>query len=139
MANLNDIPAPDRPRSADTAIMEDAAGRIEAMLDSAQTCDPASFSSALRSEPVRTELQAILAQLDPALLLPVLHRLATSGLPDQREVMEALLAADPSGSGQVVRGRLDASYRQAVVARVFHPDRVQALRRACRPPIQEHA
>ncbi len=139
MTNLNDVPAPDRPLSAGTASLHDAAGRIAAMLDYAQTYDPASFSSALRSEPVRTELQAILAQLDPALLLPVLHRLATSGLPDQREMMEALLASDPSGSGQVVRDTLLALHRQTLLARVFHPDRVQTLRRACRHPIQEHA
>ena len=139
MTTLRDDTAPDRPSSVGTLGRHDAAGRIEAMLDFAKACNPASLSSALRSEPVRTGLKAILAQLDPARLVPVVHRLAISGLPDRHAMMEALLAADPSGSDQVVRAMLDASHRQSVIARIFHPDRVQALRSACRPPIQEHA
>jgi len=38
-----------------------------------------------------------------------------------------------------VRDTLLALHRQTLLARVFHPDRVQTLRRACRHPIQEHA
>ena len=87
----------------------------------------------------RAELQAILTQFDPARLLPVLHRLATSGLPHQHEVLDTLLAADPSGSGQALCATLQALHSQELLARIFHPDRVQALRHACRPLVQEPA
>lgn len=124
--------------------MEDAAqhavmDRFAAVLDDALARNPESLATALRSDPIRTELQALLTRLDPARLLFVLHRLATAGLPDQRQMLEALLAADPSGSGQALRARLQALHRQALLARIFHPDRVQALRRACRPLAQEPA
>ena len=132
------VPSPPAP------IMEDAtqpivSDRLAAALDDAAVRDPTWLSSTLRGEPVRTELRTVLAQLDPARLLPILHRLATADLPNQREVLEALLAADPSGSGQALGATLQALHRQELLARIFHPDRVQALRRACRPLAREPA
>jgi len=108
-------------------------------LSAALGCDPAVVSAALRSEPVRAELQAVLAQLDPARLVPVLHSLAVGDPSNRREVLEALLAPDPSGSGQVLHRMLQALHRQALLARLFHTDRVQALRSACRPLVEERA
>lgn len=132
------VPSPPAP------IIEDAtqhivSDRLAAVLDDAVVRDPTLLSSTLRSEPVRTELRTVLAQLDLARLLPILHRLATADLPNRREVLEALLAADPSGSGQALGATLQALHRQALLARIFHPDRVQALRRACRPLAREPA
>lgn len=121
------------PPAMEDATQRTVSDRLAAVLDGAVVCDPARLSSTLRWEPVRTELRTVLAQLDPARLLLPLHRLATANLPNQREVLEALLAADPSGSGQALGATLQALYRQALLARIFHPDRVQALRHACRP------
>jgi len=140
MPSMEREPAPPQPTSA----MEDAArrgamDRLGAVLDDALARDPERLSAILRSDPVRAELQAILTQFDPARLLPVLHRLATTGLPHQHEVLDALLAADPSGSGQWLRATLQALHSQELLARIFHPDRVQALRHACRPLVQEPA
>jgi len=140
MPSMEREPALPRP----TSTMEDAArrgaiGRLGHVLDDALARAPVRLSATLRSDPVRTELQTILTQFDPARLLPVLHRLATAGLPDQHEVLEALLAADPSGSGHALRATLQAQHRQELLARIFHPDRVQALRHACRPLVQEPA
>lgn len=140
MPSMEREPAPPQPTSA----MEDAArhgamGRLGHALDDALARDPVRLSAALRSDPVRAELQAILTQFDPARLLPVLHRLATTGLPEQHEALDALLAAGPSGSGQALRATLQALHRQDLLARIFHPGRVQALRHACRPLVQEPA
>ena len=132
------VPSPPAPTMED-AIQRAVRARRAAVLDDAVVRDPARLSSALRGEPVRTELRTVLAQLDPARLLPILHRLATTSLPNQREVLEALLAADPSGSGQALGATLQALHRQELLARIFHPDRVQALRRACRPLAREPA
>lgn len=133
-----------KPASPSNFAMEDAArcgamDRLGFVLDDALDRNPASLSAALRSNPIRAELQAILIQLDPARLPTVLHRLATAGLPAWREVLEALLAADPSASGQALRATLQTLHRQELLARIFHLDRVQALRRACRLPAQEPA
>ena len=140
MPSIDREPVPSSTQSAmEGATQRTVSNRLAAVLDDAVVCDPARLSSTLRSEPVRTELRTVLAQLDLARLLPILHRLATADLPNQREVLEALLVADPSGSGQALRARLQALHRQALLARIFHPDRVQALRRACRPFAREPA
>lgn len=130
---------PPSPPAMENVTQRTASDRLAAVLDDAEVRDPARLSSTLRGEPVRTELRTILAQLDPARLLPILHRLATTNLPNQREVLEALLAADPSSSGQALGATLQALHRQALLARIFHPHRVQALRHACRPLAQEPA
>ena len=132
------VPSPSLPAMED-ATQHTVSDRLAAVLDDAVVRDPARLSSTLRGEPVRTELRTVLAQLDPARLLPILHRLAMTSLPNQREVLEALLAADPSGSGQALGATLQALHRQALLTRIFHPDRVHALRRACRPLAREPA
>ena len=132
------VPSPPAP-TTENATQHIASDRLAAMLDDAAVRDPVRLSSTLRGEPVRTELRTILAQLDPARLLPVLHRLASADLPNQREVLEALLAAGPSGSGQALGATLQALHRQELLARIFHPERVQALRHVCRPLAQEPA
>lgn len=140
MQGMEREPAAHQPTSArEDAARRGAMDRLGAMLDDALARDPERLSATLRSEPVRAELQAILTQFDPAGLLPVLYRLATSGLPRQEEVLDALLAADPSGLGQSLRATLQALHSQELLARIFRPDRVQALRRACRPLAQEPA
>lgn len=139
MPNLNEDEAPDRPMSATTTDMQDAAKLVEALLNAALRCDPSAASAALCSEPVRAEMQAILAQLDPVRLLAVLHSMATGYPSNGREMLEALLAPDRSGSGQMLHGTLQALHRQALLARIFHTDRVEALRSACRPLVEERA
>lgn len=139
MPKLSEDEAPDRPGSATTTDMQEAARLIEALLNAASRCNPAAVSAGLCSEPVRAELQAILVQLAPAQLLEILHNVATGYPSNGREVLEALLAPDPSGLGQMLHGTLQALHRQALLARIFHTDRVQALRSACRPLVEERA
>lgn len=131
------LPRP--PPAIEDAAWCGAMGRLGTVLDDALARDPVRLSATLRSDPVRAELQAILAQFDPARLLPALRRLTTTVLPDRHEVLEALLAAGPSGSGQALRATLQALHRQELLARIFHPDRVQALRHACRLLVQDRA
>ena len=138
MQSMDGEPAPPCP----TLKMKNAArcgvmDRLGFVLDDALARSPESLSVVLRSTPIKAELQAILIQLDPARLLAVLHKLATIDLPARREVLETLLAPNPSGSGQALRATLQALHRQELLARIFHLDRVQALRRACRPLAQE--
>ena len=132
-------PSGHSPHAEDEVALRDAAARLAAALDEAQVRNPALLSSVLRGDPVRDDLRAILARLDPERVLPLLHRLAAPDLPERREVLDGLLAGDPSGSGQALRATLQALHRRALLARIFHPDRVQALRRACRPSVQEAA
>ena len=127
------------PHAEDEVALRDAAARLDAALGEAQVRDPALLSSVLRGDPVRDDLRAILARLDPERVLPLLHRLAAPDLPERREVLDGLLAGDPSGLGQALRATLQVLHRRALLARIFHPDRVQALRRACRPSVQEAA
>ncbi len=135
----NEDAVPDSPLSAGSTGPHDTGDSIGALLVFAQACGPASLLSTLRSDPARAELQAILAQLDPARLLSFLHKLSTADFSDKREVLELLLAPGPSGSGQTLRGTLQALHRQDLLARIFRPDRVQALRHACRLLVQEPA
>ncbi len=140
MPSMEREPALPRPTSAmEVASRRGAMGQLGAVLDDALARDPVRLSATLRNDPARAELQAILTQFDPAQLLPVLHQLATTGLPEQYEAMDALLAAGPSGSGQALRATLQALHRQDLLARIFHPGRVQALRHACRSLAQEPA
>ena len=141
MPSLERRPPPGRPppHAEHETALRDAAARLDAALGGTQIRDPALLSSVLRGDPVRDDLRAILARLDPERVLPLLHRLAAPDLPERREVLDGLLAGDPSGSGQALRATLQALHRRALLARIFHPDRVQALRRACRPSVQEAA
>ncbi len=137
MQSMDGEPVPPSILTMENAVRCGAMDRLGAVLDDALARSPESLSAALRSNPIRAELQALLIQLDPTRLLAVLHRLTMVDLPARREVLEALLAADPSGSGQALRATLQALHRQELLARIFHLDRVQALRRACRPLAQE--
>ena len=139
MQSMDGEPVPPSILTIKNAVRCGAMYRLGAVLDDALARSPESLSAALRSNPIRAELQAILIQLDPTRLLAVLNRLAMVDLPARREVLEALLAADPSGSGQALRATLQALHRQELLARIFQLDRVQALRRACAPPAQELA
>ena len=139
MQSMDGEPAPPSNITMENAARCGAMDRLGAVLDDALARSPESLSAALGSNPIRAELQAILIQLDPTRLLAVLNRLAMVDLPARREVLEALLAADPSGSGQALRATLQALHRQELLARIFHLGRVQALRRACRSPAQESA
>ena len=139
MQSMDGEPVPPSIPTMENAVRCGAMDRLGAVLDDALARSPESLSAALRSNPIRAELQAILIQLDPTRLLAVLHRLAMVDLPARREVLETLLAPNPSGSGQALRATLQALHRQELLARIFHLDRVQALRRACAPPAQELA
>lgn len=117
--------------------LEEAASRLGAALDAALAHAPGPLSADLLRDPTLADLRAALAGLGPGRVLPVLHRLASPVLPARREVLEAVLAGDPFAPGKPPRATLQDLHRRALLARIFHPDRVQALRRACRTFAQE--
>jgi hypothetical protein len=99
-------------------------------LDSLAPIDLPRLRAALSAEPLLPELRAVLAQLGAARALRVLHWLAEVDLPDCNDVFTALtLGSDPGG--RALRATLDAATRVATVRRMFAPDRIAALERAC--------
>lgn len=137
LASVTTSEDPGLPQGNDIA--PETLARVGTMLESALVQHSVQVSAALQTGPVRDELRAVLAQLSPLQILHVMQTVATADLADRREVLEALLAADPSGSGEALRATLHGLHRQALLACMFHPDRVQALRRACRSLAQEPA
>lgn len=109
-----------------------AADRLAAALDAARTAAPGRLSAALRADPLRAELRAALARLGPDHVLRIMHGLALPDLPAAGDALAGLLRGGPSGEGRALRARLEALHRRALFDRIFHPDRVAALRRACR-------
>jgi hypothetical protein len=89
------------------------------------------LSHALRADPIRAEMQAILAQLGAARLLRILHWLAETDLPEGRAVLAELLRDDGDGSGAALRSAVQSLTRRARLAQIFDPDRLARLTAAC--------
>jgi len=75
-------------------------------------------------------LREVLAQLGPARLLRVLAWLDTAPLAQGEEVLNALVQDNHSEAGRAIQGILHALHRQALLARIFHPDRLAMLQAA---------
>lgn len=134
----NASPAFNRHRSIeDDGALCDALAQLGTLLDVAHAADPAQLAAVLRSEPVIADLRAMLAQLEPAQVLRLSFWLAETSLPERDAVLDGLFAPDPSGFGQALRATLQSQHRRALLASIFDPDRVQALRRACRAIAKE--
>ena len=126
------------PASADArslqplASLDETLARLKEVLTKAQVQNPALLTSALRNDPVRASMNAVLVQLGPGHALPLLHGLATADLPDRRETLDALLTGELPDSAQTLRATLQAAHQQDLLAAIFHPDRLHGLRQACR-------
>lgn len=116
--------------------IDGAIERLAGSLDAGRRGDPGRLSAALRAEPLRSDLRAVLARLDSGALLRVAHGLALPDVPDAAGVLAGLFAGG-DGEGHALRARIEASHRHALLERIFHPDRVRALRRACRTTPEE--
>ena len=108
-------------------------------LGAARERDATTLSAHLCGDPLRDDLRGALAQLGAARLLRLLDWLTEDAVPERRRVLEALLAADPSGAGQALRTAIEDYNRQALLARIFSQERLDALLAACRVTPKETA
>lgn len=120
-----------------SACLDELLARLKDLLTKAQVQNPTLLLSALGADPVRADMNAVLVQLGPGHALPVLNELATANLPDRQEVLDALLTGGLPGSARALRDTLQATYRQELLAAIFHPNRVHGLRRACQSLTKE--
>ena len=94
------------------------------------------LSGVLRSAPLRGEMQAVMAQLGAARTLRLLHWMAEVDLPDCHDVIAALVQ-DDTPAARSLRATVGAVTRQATVRRMFAPERVAALERACNDMMED--
>lgn len=138
LAWLNGV-APSFARRCSAAIrpLEDVAAvhpllvEFGAALDRACDARPACVVPALLGGAAGAELREVLAQLGPARLLRLLAWFDGAPLPEHERLREALLADGLSDAGEVLHAMLRELHRQALLARIFSPDRLAALLRAC--------
>lgn len=125
----DDVPAPPaRPVERDP----DVAARLAdlgALLSAAALADPPGLSAALRADPLRADLQAVLAGLGLAAQLRVLTWPAEAGLPEAGAVAEALVSG-PGEAAAALRAARAAAIAWATLRDLFAPERLEALRLA---------
>lgn len=121
-------PPPVRPieREPDVARRLDHLGSA---LDAAATADALALSRALRGEPLRGDLQAVLAQLGAGRALRLLSWLGEVDLPECHQAVAALLASG-GDTGAALRAALAAVARRTTLASMLAPERIAALRAA---------
>jgi hypothetical protein len=108
----------------------DALVRLGTALDQARQHDPMALNTILSAAPTLANLRAILAQLGVHRMARLMAWLGES--PGGDAVIRHLLApADPTGNAQILGTTLDEIERQTLLARLFGPDRLAALRAAC--------
>ena len=99
-------------------------------LDALALSDLRRLRDALRDDRVLTELRAGMAQLGAARTLRLLHWLAEVDLPDCHDVIASLTQGHDAGA-RALRATIGAVTRAATVRRMFAPERIAALERAC--------
>jgi|SRR5580658_1715772 hypothetical protein len=126
-----------RPIEQDPVVAE-ALARLGAALDEARFRDGPGLDATLATEPARSILRAILAQLGFHRMTRLMAWLAES--PGGSLVLQGLLdPADRSGAGDLLRMTLGELHRQALVARLYAAERLEALLAACDPAPEEAA
>jgi hypothetical protein len=123
----------------DEPTVEKSLATLGLALDRAAGEDLRALSLALRSDPTRAELQAILTQLGAARVLRILHWIAEIDLPEGRAVLAALLRDDGDGTGAALRSAVEALSRRARLAQIFDPRRIANLAAACEAALKEGA
>ena len=106
----------------------DALVRLGTALDEARLRDATALNTILSAAPTIEILRAVLAQLGVHRMARLMAWLGES--PGGDAVIRHLLA-DPAGDGQILGTTLGEIERQILVARLFGPDRLAALRAAC--------
>lgn len=125
----DDTPAPPvRPVERDPGVAARLAD-LGALLDGAARADAAGLSAALRADPLRADLQAVLAGLGLAARLRVLTWPAEAGLPEAGAVIEALVAGNGE-EADALRSARAAAIAWATLRDLFAPERLEALRLA---------
>jgi hypothetical protein len=108
----------------------DALVRLGTALDEARLRDPMMLNTILSAASALEILCAILTQLGVHRMARLMAWLGES--PGGDAVIRHLLApADQTGNAQILRATLGEIERQILVARLFGPDRLAALRAAC--------
>lgn len=92
----------------------------------------------LQAEPQANSFRSLLAQLGAARALRILHWLSELDLPESRAVLDAMLR-DRGDEGAALCALVDALWRRATLHRIFAPDRLAALERACAETLKEDA
>jgi hypothetical protein len=103
---------------------------LGATLDALVPTDLMRLRDALRDDRLLTELRSALAQFGAARTLRLLHWLAEVDLPDCHDVIATLTQGQDAGA-QALRATIEAVTRRAMVRRMFAPNRIAALERAC--------
>ncbi len=134
-ATKNTWPPAVRPleTAAEAALLLEELGT---QLDHVRQLDAGSLASAIRSDPLRGDLQAILAQTGAARTMRLLHWLAEDNLPNSRALAVALTGGDIPAA-RALRAAVAAVTRRATLRRVFAPDRVAALKSAAEAALKE--
>ena len=92
----------------------------------------------LQTEKQANNLRSVLAQLGAARALRILQWLSELDLPESRALLDAMLR-DRSSEGIALCALVDALRRRATLDRIFAPDRLTALERACTETLKEDA
>lgn len=117
--------------------LDDPLARLKDILITVQVQNPILLSAALREDPIRAEMNTVLVQLGPGHAMPILDGMATANLPNRQEVLDGLLTGGLPGSAQTLRATLQAAHQQDLLAAIFHPDRLDGLRRVCQSLTKE--
>jgi hypothetical protein len=131
-------PPPIRPVEDNPAV-EKSLAQLGDALDAVVAANVEELAAALRTNPARAEMQAILAQLGAARLLRILHWLAEIDLPEARAALSALLEDGGDGAGAALRSAVEALIRSTRLAQIFDPERIAQLAAACEEALGEPA
>jgi len=99
-------------------------------LDGFIPADLKRLRDAFRDDRLLTEFRSAMAQLGAARALRLLHWLAEVDLPDCNDVIAKITQGQEPGA-RALRATIEAVTRAATVRRMFAPDRIAALERAC--------
>jgi len=135
-ADASGWPPATRPIESLAGLPEQLAA-LGAALDSLSAIDPLALRDALCRSPLRDDARAVLAQLGAARTLRLFHWMAEADLPDCHAVIAALVE-DDGQDARSIRAVIAAVTRQAILRRIFAPERVAALETACGTLDEEH-
>jgi hypothetical protein len=99
-------------------------------LDGLIPADLTRLRDAFRDDRLLTEFRSAMAQFGAARALRLLHWLAEVDLPDCNDVIAKITQGQEPGA-RALRATIEAVTRAATVRRMFAPDRIAALERAC--------
>lgn len=135
---------PDKPALAASPVrmveaappIEDALVRLGSTLDRVLLENPETLAAALKSDPGRQELRAVMGQLGLPRSLRIMHWIMQDGLPDGDAVLAAVLEADQTGTGQFLQASLSVAARPSLLERLYAPERLVLLLGACQPAVR---